>query len=69
MDEASRVLAGSSHRDLLLDALESISAMTPPASPHHWVAPLSDQGVNHDYRFDVLSAVGLIADCFHGPGE
>lgn len=62
MDEAKEALAGSEHRDLLLSALEGLSAMTPPASPHHWAMPLLGRGVDLDHCFGVLSAVGLIAD-------
>jgi hypothetical protein len=62
IDEARQVLADSTHRDLLLNALEGLSAMTPPASPHHWALPLLEQGVELEYCFDVLCAVGLIAD-------
>lgn len=62
MEEARSVLAGSPHRELLLVALEGISAMTPPASPHHWAEPLLQQGVELKYCFEFLSAVGLISD-------
>lgn len=60
--EARQVLAEFPHQDLLLDALEGLSAMTPPASPHHWAMPLLDQGVELESCFALLDAVGLIAD-------
>lgn len=62
MDEAREVLTDSPHRDVLLGALETLSSMMPPASPHHWAAPLLDKGVELEYCFDILSAIGLIAD-------
>lgn len=62
IDEARKALAESPHRDLLLNALEGLSAMTPPASPHHWAVPLLGQGVELDHCFDLLRAVGLLDD-------
>jgi hypothetical protein len=62
MDEAREVLAESPHREVLLGALDALSSMTPPASPHHWAAPLIDKGVELEYCFDMLSAIGLITD-------
>jgi hypothetical protein len=62
MDEAREVLADSRHREVLLDAIDALSSMAPPPSPHHWAAPLLDEGVELDYCFDVLSAIGLITD-------
>jgi hypothetical protein len=61
LEEASEVLAGSPHRDLLLDALDGLSAMTPPPTPHHWAAPLVERGVPLDDCFVLLSVIGLIA--------
>jgi len=60
LDDAHGVLAGSPYRDLLLDALDSLSAMNPPSSPHHWAAPLVERGVPLEDCFDLLSVVGLI---------
>lgn len=62
MDEAREVLAESPHQDLLLNALAGLSAMTPPASPHHWAMPLLDQRVELECCFNLLLAVGLIVD-------
>lgn len=62
VDEAREVLAESPHQDLLLNALEGMSLMTPLASPHHWAMPLLDQGVELDHCFDLLQAVGLLDD-------
>lgn len=60
MDEASEMLAGSQHRETLLDAIENLSAMKLPPSPHHWAEPLIARGVPLDSCLDVLSALGLI---------
>lgn len=60
LDEAYSVLDGSPHRDVLLDALDGLSAMNPPSSPHHWAEPLIERGVSLEDCFDLLSVVGLI---------
>lgn len=62
MGDAREVLAESPHREILLGALDALSSMTPPASPHHWAEPLLDEGIELEYCFDILSAIGLIAD-------
>jgi hypothetical protein len=62
MDEAREVLAESPHREVLMVALDALSSITPPASPHHWAEPLLDEGIELEYCFDILSAIGLIAD-------
>jgi hypothetical protein len=62
MDEAHKVLAGSPHRELFLEALEGIGALNPPPSPHHWAGPLLKQGVELESCFLLLSTLGLISD-------
>lgn len=59
-DDAHEVLAGSLYRDLLLDALHSLSSTNRPSSPHHWAEPLVAQGVPLDSCFDLLAVTGLI---------
>ncbi|MFC5550286.1 hypothetical protein [Massilia aerilata] len=61
LEEAQEVLAGSPHRDVLLDALDNLSAMNSPASPHHWAEPLVKRDVPLEACFDLLSRVGLLA--------
>jgi hypothetical protein len=61
LDEAREVLAGSPHRDHLLDALNELSTRTPPPSPHHWAAPLVERGIPLDDCFELLSGIGLMA--------
>lgn len=62
IEEAHLVLAGSRHRDLLLTALEGMSSMNLPPSPHHWAESLLLEGVTLEECLDLLSAAGLIAD-------
>jgi len=59
-DDAHEMLAGSPYRDLLLDALDSLSMTNRSSSPHHWAEPLVAQGVPLEYCFELLSVAGLI---------
>jgi len=60
LEDAHELLARSPHRDLLLDAVNSLSAMNRPSSPHHWAEPLVAQGVPLEHCFNLLSVAGLI---------
>jgi len=62
MEEAKVILIESPHRDLFVNALENLSAVNLPSSPHHWAVPLLDHGIDLDECFDVLRAVGLLAE-------
>jgi hypothetical protein len=60
--DANEQLVGSEHRDLLMDGLDRLSGLAPPATPHHWAAPLVQQGVPLEDCFRLLTALGLLAD-------
>ena len=60
--EADEHLVGSPYRDALLEGLDGLSALTPPATPHHWAAPLVDRGVPLEDCLALLASVGLLAD-------
>ena len=62
VDKAREHLAGSEHRELLMDGLDGLSGFAPPASPHHWAAPLVERGVPLEDCFKLLAALGLLAD-------
>lgn len=63
LEEAEQLLTGSPYRDLLIEGLNGLSAMSPPATPNHWAAPIVERGVPLEDCFALLTKLGLM------PGE
>ena len=62
MSEAEALLEHSPRRDLLIEGLEALSGLVPPATPHHWAEPLIARGASLKECFGLLSSLGLMRE-------